>query len=216
LKAGETMELPLRVSEGGKWEGVQFSFKYDPYLLDIEAAVVPNGVIALGADNWAQPEPGTLNVSWSDAWANTLLPGDALMHLRIKTHADTRLSESLSLSNNGRMTPEAYDELGIRHPLQLAFTEKTDLAHSAQAQIFNPMPNPTKGSASIPLRLNASETVSIEISDLAGKSVWRQVLNLDAGAHLLDVPASAMEQSGLYLWRVCVGNVVESGRLMRL
>ncbi len=215
LKAGETLELPLSVPEGGQWEGVQFSMTYDPYVLEIES-VVSNGAIALGADNWARPEPGILNLSWSEVGAKPVLPGDALLYLRIKSHTDTRLSDALGLSNNGRMAAEAYDEVGIRHPLQLAFVEKTNNPHSTQAQIFNPMPNPTKGGASIPLRLSATETVSIEISDLAGKSVWRQTLALDAGAHFLDIPASAMEQSGLYLWRVCAGNVVESGRLMRL
>lgn len=215
LEAGETLELPLQVSEGAEWEGLQFSLEYDPYILEIET-VVPNGVIPLGIEHWAQPEPGLLNLSWSDAFPTPVLPGDALLNLKVKAHSATRLSEAIKLSNHGHLEAEAYDEMGVQHPLQLAFSSKNANLSTAQAQIFNPMPNPTTGAAKIPLRLNDTESVTVEVSDLAGKIVWRQESTLSAGSHFIDLPASAMGLSGLYLWRVCAGEVVKSGRLMRL
>ncbi len=215
LHAGETLDIPLRASEGGAWEGFQFSLNYDPEMIEIED-VVPNEVIYLDSENWAKPEAGVFNLSWSDAAPKSVLPGDALLCLRIKARSTARLSEVLKMPKAARVQPEVYDVAGVNHPLQLVFSHKQSTTETGDLQVFSPMPNPTTGAAQLPLRLNAPETVSLEICDLAGQVIWRKVSPLESGAHFLEIPASAMSQSGVYVWRVCAGNAVQSGRMVRL
>ena len=215
LQAGETIEIPLHATDGGSWEGFQFSLAFDPELLEIEQ-VVRGEVIPLKSEHWAIPQAGILNLSWSDAVASPVLPGDALLRLRVKAHSSLRLSEVFSMSKDALIQPEAYDAEGLNHPLQLIFSNKESSVDVGQPQIFAPMPNPTTGSARLPLRLHEKETVSLEICDLTGRVLWRNVESLESGAHFLDIPSSAMPHPGVYVWRVGAGNLAQSGRLVRL
>ena len=144
------------------------------------------------------------------------MPGEALLKLHVKARSALRLSEVFSLANDARIQSEAYDAVGVNHALQLNFTQKAFTPETGTAQVFAPMPNPTTGSTRMPIRLNIPETVSFEITDLSGKSLWHTVSVLETGAHFLEIPASALPQSGVYIWRVCAGTVTQSGRLLRI
>ncbi|MBP6812243.1 MAG: T9SS type A sorting domain-containing protein [Saprospiraceae bacterium] len=215
IQTGETIEIPIRTTEGGEWEGLQFSLKYDSEVIEIEE-VVASDMIDIKSENWAKPETGVLNLSWSDAIANALFPGDPLLYLRVKAHSTARLSDIFSLPANARIQPEAYDSEGINHPVELIFSQKPNSDAKGELQVFNPLPNPTTGSARLPLRLTAPETVSLEISDLSGKTIWRMVSPLESGNHFMEIPAAALSQSGVYVWRVFAGKTAQSGRLVRL
>ena len=215
LKAGETLEIPLRTAEGGEWEGLQFALKFNPEYLDIEA-VEPLGLLALEAENWAKPQPGALNFSWSDARATTLLPGDPICYLRLKALSDVQLSDHVNLSQSPKLRAEVYGVSDNHHPLELRFVQDKNKANVEDVQIFAPIPNPTTGAAQLPIRLKSAETVSMEISDLTGKVIWDNQLGLDAGAHYLEIPAAALPQSGVYIWRVFVQELSQSGKLIRI
>ena len=215
MKAGETREISVQASESGAWEGFQFSLNYDPALLDIEA-VLPGSVLPVLPEHWAIPQPGVLNVSWSDAQATPVLRGDTWLRLKVKALAGVSLSEAIYGTKRGLLQAEAYDENGLEHPLSWRFSKTESLPETGSAQIFTPMPNPSTGASRIPLRLNAAENVSVEITDLRGNLIWRQASSLTAGAHFLDIPASAMDASGIYIWRVFAGETFKSGRLVRI
>ncbi|MFN0215740.1 MAG: hypothetical protein ACKVT2_15890 [Saprospiraceae bacterium] len=214
LSVGEIIEIPVRAMEAAQWEGFQFSLMIDPKILEIQE-VVPNGGIALNLENWAILPSGEFNMSWSDAIPTTLLPEDVLFHLRVKAHADVRLSDVLTMLNKTRIQPEAYDPEGVPHPLQLVFSEKPAISESINAQVFPPTPNPTTGSSRLPLRLNESEIVSLEIFDPSGRLSWRHTVSLEPGTHFLEIPASAIPESGVYVWRVYSESLMQSGRLLR-
>jgi hypothetical protein len=214
LQTGETIDIPIRSTQTDTWEGLQFSLQYDAEKLDIQA-VLPTGALDLTTENWAIPQPGELNLSWSDARPSTLLPGDELFRLRLKAHAPLQLSQVFKLPEQARIEPEAYDTEGVRHPLGLLFNKHTS-SGAANTQLFAPIPNPTAGSANLPLRLNAPENVWLEIRDFAGHLQWQQEISLDAGMHQLEFPAAAMSQAGVYVWHIRAGAVSESGRLIRL
>jgi len=216
IKAGETLEIPLRAVDGGNWEGFQFSLVFDPEILEIEE-VVPSTSIALNSENWAKSQAGALNLSWSDAVPSSILPGDVLLYLRVKARSTARLSELIGMPMDVQIQPEAYELTGVNRPFELVFSQKTNTDETARkAQIFQPLPNPTTGSARVPLRLSVPEIATIEIIDLSGKMLWRISSLLESGAHFLEIPASAISQSGVYVWRVCAGSLVQSGRLVRL
>ena len=215
LQKGETMDLPLSVRDAGAWEGFQFALEYDPERLELEM-VHSGGTLSLNSEHWAIPKPGVLNLSWSDARPFALMPGDALLYLRVKARASVQLAEVLQLSSHPRIRPEAYDAEGSLHPIQLAFSNKLPSEESGAFQVFSPMPNPTTGASALPLRLKEATAVTFELLDLSGKTLWQQVTNLEAGAHFLEIPASAMPQAGVYFWRVCAGPEGQSGRLVRI
>ena len=214
LQTGETIDMPIRSTQTDSWEGLQFALHFDPEKLDIQA-VLPTGALDLTSENWAIPQPGVLNLSWSDARPSALRPGDELFRLRLKAHTPLQLSAVLKIPEAARIEPEAYDTEGVRHPLGLIFNKNTT-SGAANTQLFAPIPNPTAGSANLPIRLNAPENVWVEIRDIAGHLQWQQQFSLDAGMHLLEMPAAAMSQAGVYVWHIRAGAISESGRLLRL
>lgn len=214
LNAGETLEIPLCIAEGGTWEGFQLSLHYDHERLDIEA-VLPGDALEMEADHWAISRPGQLQLSWSDGFSRPLLPGDVLLRLQVRARSTTRVAAALSIPENGRLNPEAYDPSGAALPLQLEISNRNFSSEQTGALWFSPQPNPTISSTRLPLRLFAPETVAFDLFDLQGKLCWQTTLDLDSGAHFIDIPASAMPEAAVYLWRATAGASTQSGRIVR-
>ena len=57
--------------------------------------------------------------------------------------------------------------------------------------------------------------MQLEICDLKGMVVMRQSLELEAGSHQIDIPATALSQTGVYTWRLKAGDKTEGGRLVK-
>ena len=87
---------------------------------------------------------------------------------------------------------------------------------SESFSIGQPQPNPTQGGAMLPIYLTTAENLQLEISDLAGRVLWVNDLHLEKGSNILDIPASAMSSAGVFVWRVRAGEMVKSGKLVRL
>ena len=212
LQPGETFDIPLRMGESGEWLGLQLGLRYDPNLLEIEAGV-PGSLIGMEESAVARPQPGLLNVVWFDAMPQVVLADENLLTLRVRALAPVRLSEAISIAKE-RISPEAYTASEQTQKLQLEFTERSAMA--GETVVFAPQPNPTSAGAAIPLRLAQSETVMLELTDVSGKRLFFQQITLGAGAHLLDISATALPQTGVYVWRVQAGKWAESGRSVKM
>jgi len=88
--------------------------------------------------------------------------------------------------------------------------------HQENPGIGLPRPNPTQGDAILPIYLPNAENLRIELSDLNGKLLWVNDLQLEEGNHHVEIPASSMSGKGVYVWRIWAGEVVKAGKLVRL
>ena len=218
IPAGRVVEVPLRLAAAGTWLGWQGSLIFDPReieILHISSAKLPGW----SPDNLALL-PGQVNLSWSAPHPVVLRADDDLLTVRIKTLAPVRLSKAIAFSRGrvedaAALRPEGYGADGSRFGLSLQFILPVQPA-SAETAIFAPQPNPTFAGVSIPLHLAQAEKVTLEITDMTGRTLLHRTFSLYAGAHWLDVPAQAFPQSGLYGWRVQVGTLVQSGKLVKL
>ncbi len=77
------------------------------------------------------------------------------------------------------------------------------------------MPNPTAAGVRIPLRLEQSETVAVELLDGTGRLLYREAEIKGAGAQWLELPATAFPQAGVYFWRVRVGEAWRTGKIVK-
>jgi len=212
LKAGETLEIPLRSTEKVDWLGLQFGLDFDPELLDIEW-VESSTLSDFDQVVQALPKPGRLTLSWSSAQLNAFSPGIELLRLRIKAHSDLLLSNAFKNDENPKLQPEAYDSKGVTQPLQIVFSENRTIE---TAQVFAPQPNPTTAGATLPIYLLHAKILRVEIFDLTGKLHWANELSLEKGNHTLEIPASAMPQAGAYIWRLQAGEVVKGGKMTKI
>lgn len=82
---------------------------------------------------------------------------------------------------------------------------------SLRASVF---PNPTHGSATLELTLDASVEAHVAWFDLLGRRVAAETIALPAGTHRLDAPA--LPTAGTYIVRVRVGTETVTQRVTRL
>ena len=212
LKAGETYEIPVCITDKNDWLGLQFSLDYNPKLLDIET-IASTTLPDFNQSNWAQPQPGRINLSWSAAQPVSVLPSSELLRLRIKARSDVRLSDVFKTPVISSLSAEAYDAEGNAHPLHFVFSEK----EAGEAiRIFSAQPNPTTAGVSLPIQLSQAENLQLEVRDLTGRLIWSNKLYLDMGSHALEIPANALPQAGVYIWHLKAGQSFKTGKITKI
>ena len=213
LKKGAAYEIPLTMAKTDVWLGLQAGLRFDAKLVEIE--VVGLGTLLGMEENIvAQPTPGVLNLSWFSLTPQVIFPDENLLTLRIRALTDAHLHDVIS--TGGRLISEAYTADEIAHPLQLQFVEKTISSAVGQTAIFPPQPNPTSAGATIPIRLGKPESVSVEVMDFSGKIIFQQKNPLESGAQMLEIPATAFPQTGVYVWRVTADEALRTGKITRM
>ena len=212
LQPGETVDIPVSPVEASAWLGMQLGLRFDPAVIALES-VIPGRWKGMDETSFAMLQPGQLNMVWFNPEPLTVLPGDELFTLRLKALTPVKLSEAIYIARE-KFSSEAYTAEEATQKLQLTFAERSDTP--VEAGIFKPQPNPTSEGATIPMRLDRPETVTLEISDVSGKRLWVNQLTLDPGAHLLDVPAAALPRAGVYIWSLKAGALTSSGKLVKL
>ena len=212
LRAGEIIEIPIHTTDKANWLGLQFSLDYDPELIDMETIESP-ALPDFDQSNWAQPQPGRINLSWSAAQTVSILPSSELLRLRIKARSDVRLSDVFKTPVISSLSAEAYDAAGNAHSLHFVFSEK----EAGEAiRIFSAQPNPTTAGVSLPIQLSQAENLQLEVRDLTGRLIWSNKLYLDMGSHALEIPANALPQAGVYIWHLKAGQSFKTGKITKI
>ncbi len=83
------------------------------------------------------------------------------------------------------------------------------------ALVLDAQPNPTAGSAFIPLHLNEASTGRCELFDLNGRQVFFVEKQLETGWQGFELPAGAFPDRGVYAWRIQIGGMVKTGKVVR-
>ncbi|MEI6409172.1 MAG: T9SS type A sorting domain-containing protein [Bacteroidota bacterium] len=209
--AGQSLDIPITVSDVNAWLGFQFALQYDENQLNIES-IEPGDLHDLTAESFAKTG-GEIRCSWSDGVAHTLLPGDRLFTLHARALKPLRLRDAVTLTDK-RLRAEAYkDDNQAIVPLQLAFGAIN--ATNNQTAVFAPQPNPTNAGAKLPVQLIEDASVRLEIRDVSGKLVYQSEPFLSAGRHLMEIPAEVLPNAGCYFWTIKTGNLIQSGKLIR-
>ena len=216
LQAGEIADIPVSISQAGNWSGFQGSLPFDPQGVEIQDVRVGE---SLNPQEFAfaQPRAGELRMSWFDVQPRVLLPGGNLLRMRVKALKTMQLSEMLAIGEQSSaqgLASEIYTAEGDIQQLQWTFSHaEKDLRAD---QVFDPQPNPTSAGVRIPVRLESAEMVRVTIGNLEGKQLYSNEWPFSEGAQLLDVPASAFPESGVYTWQVQLNGKVYRGKVVRL
>lgn len=212
LKAGEMLNVPISMLGQGDCSGLQFELAFDADLLELENLHSPR-LPDFDQRNWTENSAGKVACSWSAASAMLFSPADELLTLRLKAKQDTRLSSGILGFDQSRIPAETYDSEGFAQSLSLVFS---NAGMGGGNQIFDPQPNPATADVVLPALLGQRETLYFELFDSKGKCCWSGHWDLDSGSHALEIPANAMPRAGMYVWRVKLGSVIRSGKLVKL
>lgn len=215
MQAGEMRDIPMQFAEAKHLLGFQMGLQFDPQQLRIEevqSGSLPNFEAATCT---AQPAPGRLNSVWFNVNPTEIKANEAMMTLRVRALRAGWLHEMLSITNgaDGNLASEARLSDATRTRLQLEF--RTAQSEQNQVVVYTPQPNPTSAGTTIRVQLPETEQVTLQISDLNGKLLYEQRVQLPEGTQSLEVPASAFSKGGVYLWRIETATSRSAGRLIR-
>lgn len=213
LAAGEHAEVSLQLADAGAWLGLQAGLLFDTEMVETEA-VIPGALPGFDENSINREKSGAINVSWSGAEPLAIFPGDNLLTIRLKALRPVKLREAFRFAD-GALRAEIYQSDKTIRPLQLDFSAVTT-SSAGTTVILTPQPNPTQQGAAIPIRLARAETVFVELADAAGKTVFQEIISLQSGAAMLELPAHAFPRPGVYAWRVKAGEVFQAGKMIRL
>lgn len=210
LERGQTVRVPVTLTDFKSLDGLQGAFSFDPALLEI-TALHPGVLPDFSAENYYQQQPGVLTFSWANASPTALSEGAPLFFLEITAHASFVLSEALRL-HPARLRAEAYDVAGRTADLELRFAP---LPFPVLDEVLPAFPNPTTGDFFVPVRLAEAGQVRLEVFDTNGRLVFSIENKLSAGEHQLRVPAEQLGSTGVYAYRVKAGAArEEQGRVV--
>lgn len=86
---------------------------------------------------------------------------------------------------------------------------------SIQQQTIRSTPNPTSDGFSISFETHQNETTQFRLFDLSGRLTFESIQNLNEGQQTLNIPADAMRESGIYFWKMNVGGVQYTEKVIR-
>ncbi|MBL7806748.1 MAG: T9SS type A sorting domain-containing protein [Saprospiraceae bacterium] len=212
MHPGAILDIPIRLKEAGDWEGIQFALQFDPEKMEI-LEILAGELPGLDPDAFYQPQPGRVHLVWAQDASAKLAAGVELLTIRVKVKAAAVLSESVYLVKD-------FQQMGSRagepQSIALQFMEQNTGNAAKEHLIRPPHPNPTQEGAHIPVQLANPESVVWQLADLSGKVIWAQEQTFAAGSQLLSIPAQALSQAGVYVWRVSAGAQTSSGKLVKI
>jgi hypothetical protein len=218
LAPGEEVSVPIRWSEAATLSGWQMSLRAAPDALELLA------VEGLPAEDFSQ-SGNTLRALWFDSEARAFADGEILFSLKIKALRPIWLSRALHLDGapptvggsempNG-LRPEAYLADGTdaveRQSLRLQF----GAGATERVAFFPPQPNPFAAQTTFEILLESPASATLEVFDLDGRRVFAEQYELESGLQSLVLRAAHLPRSGLFAYRLRVGDSVSVGRLVR-
>ena len=208
LNAGESIDIPMMLTETGAWLGFQFGLRYDPEQIVLEM-VDSDNLPEFDGEALNEPEPGLLQCSWYSALPVYVQANDAMLHLRLKAKRTLRLKDVIELSDL-RLASEMYDAGEHIRPFQLQFMKTEN-----SSTFYPAYPNPTTGGVTIPVYSDGLAAIDLQVTNTSGEVLFRKNGQPITGEQLLEVPETTMPYTGVYFWQLQIGDQHHSGKIIK-
>jgi len=154
------------------------------------------------------------NTSWRFVDKNYVFPDPA--NPFAETFPESVTLQNIQLPFSANFVAVKVGDVNNTSLANMANLESEERAELPEnSSIGLPYPNPTEGAAMLPIYLLSAENLHLEISDLTGKLLWVNDLQLEKGNYTLEIPASALSASGVYVWQIRAGGEMKAGKLLR-
>jgi hypothetical protein len=199
LKAGETRTIQIRCKNLATVQGMQFTLRWDPNVLQVSPTV---GSASLGEGHWNSNllDRGMLPVSWTIYDIESEELSDDLLTLRVSALRDGLLSEA-GLSIDSEITQME----GVLTTGQRALPELTILpVHDIDEEfaVYQNRPNPFDRKTMIPVISPEQGLLTLEVFNTEGKLVFVQKINGAAGYNEFALDREMFQVQGVYTYKV--------------
>ncbi len=206
LEKGEEKEVYLRVANGDRFIGLQFTLEISSSQLEITGVegIAENGI---GEENFSthRMHQGQITLSWN----GHLKDGMELIRVKIRAKESCQLSNAVVIGSS--ITPVAsVQNEGSEGGVELTFHR----THEENFFVTPNEPNPWNRETSIGLRLPQDGTVSISIYDVDGKVHYIEHLNLLKGYQVYRITRDIIGKPGVYYYQLDYKDQSHTGKMV--
>ncbi|MFT4536245.1 MAG: hypothetical protein ACI9P5_003621 [Saprospiraceae bacterium] len=178
--------------------GLQFALNIE----GLDNVTLTSGALNITEANYRM-EGSEIKFSWSAAQAMNLIAEEALFSIDGIATKAISTDEVITLNNRSTVSSEAYGaDLEI---MDLAIASR-DLASISVFEVSQNEPNPFGDVTSIAYNLSEAGKVSLSITDVNGKVVFKTSTDAPMGEGQFAIEASNLNQSGVYYYTVTSGD----------
>ncbi|MEY3366902.1 MAG: hypothetical protein RI973_57 [Bacteroidota bacterium] len=196
VNKGEVITVPFRADKA-MMAGLQFTLRFDKEKLEF-VEVVP-AVLAEENFGFSLLDKGVLTSSWNKADGSAEQLEGMIFGLTFRAKADGSLSELLQMSSEYTVA-EAYDAQLQEQGIELSFDNDGSIE---SFQLYQNTPNPFADKTTIGFQLPEAGSVTLTLSDLAGRVV--KVIEADFSAGYQEFVINRIEiptANGVLYYRV--------------
>ena len=200
FEAGETVYVPVTMSDLNSLTAYQFTMKYnssDLNLVDVQA-----GKANVSEENFAilNSDLGLVTGSWGNINAISFDKDEVLFTLVFEANNSSMLSKSLSI-NSSATRAIAYDANENEFNLGVEFRSSANEAIGGlelRQNIPNPFINETLVSFNLPSEIQGT----FNVYDVAGKVVYTKTANFNAGENQIVIRKTDLGSTGVFYYEV--------------
>lgn len=209
LEPGQQIQLRIRAGAAMALAAGQLALAVDPSLLVLEEVSSK----ATGHGSWhfglSRREEGLITACWHGAMPMDLHEEDVLFTLRLRALAGGSLSRAVRLSPEP-LPALAYDVTLQPQRVALQWTREAGVSDH-EVTVF---PNPFARETGLAFSLDREEDVSLRVTDLSGKTVYRQDTRHQGGQVRVPIRREDLGGAGIYGVQLSAGSLHWSGKIV--
>jgi len=204
VTAGELVEIPFYAKDFSNVYGAQFTMN----LNNLTVENIVSGGLTVDASN-INVVNNNLVMSWNNAQGVSLTDGDVLFTLTMRANANTRLSESMRVTDNV-IRAEAYtgSELEVKS-IKIGY-RNADTSYA----LYQNEPNPFTDNTVIGFDLPKASNYTLSVYDVTGKNVM--VINEagQAGYNTVTLSKKDLRVSGVLYYKLESGDYTATKKMV--
>jgi hypothetical protein len=209
LEPGQQVQLRFRAGAAMTLAAGQFALSVDPSLLALEDVFSEAAGSAPFHFGMSRREEGLITACWHGAMPMELNEEDVLFTLHLRAVAGGSLSRAVRLSPEP-LPALAYD--ATLQPQRVALQwERERTVNGIAVSVF---PNPFTGETSLEFSLDREEDVVLRVTDLSGKTIYRQRALHPAGQVRVPIRREDLGATGIYGVQLSAGAMHWSGKVV--
>lgn len=202
FSAGQQVKVTLNASQTAELYGAQFTVDFDASVLTYLDYSV--GQLDLSADKLSstKADAGLLTLSADFVQGREIAADSELTSIYFIAQQDGRLSDVLDLTSEVTVA-EAYNTHQEVMEITLDFEAGNQISNDLV--VYQNEPNPFAGSTTVPYYTTAESTVSLEVFDASGKTLYQTSMAAAKGHNKFTLSGDNVPSSGVLFYRVQSG-----------
>lgn len=214
LKAGQSVSLPLAVTEASTIEGAQFTVAFDATALTYVG--IENGKASLSAANINSrlAERGLLAISYDQVMGLELDAEDIFMSLQFKVNNNVNVADAISI-NSDLLRAESYDLSHSAGSITLEVRSQ-DTEEILPIMNITNTPNPFVDATNIVFNIVEDQEATLRVMDMSGKVVYELTDMYTKGTKEVRITRDQLSTDGVYYYQLEANGMTQVGKMIMI